>query len=423
MNRLVQGNSNYRVLTFSLLFFSFFWTLRNLEANRNLDINQEKLGGDYGKTVIAAFDKAKFKAQNHQSHPASYFVFHAHNPGIFHAITVFTIKAGAKSPVVGMILSAIFSLIGVVLFYFWIYRLFESRSLANLSVLILATTPFLPYYGSVIHQDPYTFLGFNMAAFGAVMFLETRKSGWLFMAMLGYVLVCFNYWMFHVSTGIFLAGIHFYKDGFRQSIRYIFLYGLVAVVSLIIHIYLMSLMHGGLDKALEAFKSIASYRTLELGGNSLSKSFLHHLSLGIYTLRMNELVSNFWYFSMDMYFILLTIAYFLTNPESRNKYKTFLFIVPAGVSWFLIMVNHSMIHPFAGTFSFFCWILILANFFLESYSYLSEKLKLWKSGEMNSQTRVKTFILTGVILFIGIVYLNGIYSRLLVNIGIYVKNI
>ncbi|MES0488757.1 MAG: hypothetical protein ABUK01_02115 [Leptospirales bacterium] len=422
----IQFVQRYWALICTLLFLSIFWTIRNVPANHMLDIHTDRSGGDYGATVYRAYSKAMAQVKRPDESVAYYFLFHGHNPSIYQAFTILTMKMGATDYIASQFISALFSLIGAAFFYFWVRLLFQSAAMANIAVLLLAFMPFLPYYGSVIHHHPYSFFGFNMAILGATLFVNSKNKKWIIMAVAGYMIACLNYWMFYMSTFLILAGIHWYKTGFRKSIPYVFTYGASAVLAVFIVISLMALESGGYKNAFTKLVNKGAYRTLEISSKEkqgTKNAFLNFDFKKRYPQILNERVSTFWYLPLDFYLALFLLSVFITPREERRKYFLFLFIIPAGLSWFAVMLNHTAVHPFSAIYGFFCWILIAANFYYESFRSIKRQVTRWKDKISTGNDKARLIVFSLLNAGVVVIFLNGINYSILSNLQLYFSNL
>jgi hypothetical protein len=88
-------------------------------------------------------------------------------------------------------------------------------------------------------------------------------------------------------------------------------------------------------------------------------------------------------------------AVVLAGGEARRRYRWLVFAVPAGLSWNVFMVQHTVAHQFSGMFGYFLWMLGVSAFFEEIY----------RSMQKQHAARAMTFVLLPV----AIVALNQTY--------------
>jgi hypothetical protein len=288
-------------------------------------------------------------------------LFFDRNPGAFMFVAELCVRAGASTPLPNQLLSIALWSAGFVLLYLWLLSLFRSELPAAAAVAYLAFTPFALFYSSSIHHEPWCFAFFNLTLFCYVTHLRTGGKRSLLASCIAYFLLCQSYWFYSMSAGLLLLALQWHEQ--KLSRNDTVLLALMPLTAALTTFLQVAYALGSVDAALFRLHDIAAARTLDLRIDHSQwypdKKFLqpHHLRhYPQLVLERIEAVSG----TPALAFATM-LAVSCIRP-TRQRLGFMLLVLLAALSWNLVMIQHTVIHRFAGMYGWFGWALIIAMF-------------------------------------------------------------
>ncbi len=366
----------------------------------------------YGKQdrhILRVWRMASFNAKQPFNEVKDHALFHKRNPGLFKFIAELTIRAGAKSPIPLQVFLIFLVILGIIAQSLWLKEYFRSDIFPVVGNLFILGTHFLTFFGSTIHQHPYNFAFFNFCMFFIVRFVQRNQFKYLLFTWVSYFFLCQNYYMFWVSTFIMMVGVLYFAKN-RLFTKEAFLLGLAPLFTVVLLLIQVTNYHGGIDKGLDKVREAAEARMLDKV-RSDEPAFKKKMSgkdwLG-YPMTISSRVERYFYLPGIVFlFLFIILIKRIRAKESKLNYKFFYFLVPAGLSWYLLMFQHTSVHVVAGRYSYFLWMIFLGYFFYEVKNKVKDNnLIQWTKylwifvlaygvygfGYINSRTLVMNFI-------------------------------
>jgi hypothetical protein len=277
------------------------------------------------------------------------------------------VRAGATTPFPNQLLAIALWDTGLLLLYLWLLTLFRSELAAAVAVAHLTFTPFLLFYSSSIHHEPWCFVFFNLTFYCYVCHLRNPNKRSLIATCIAYFLLCQNYWFYYMSAGLLMIAFQWRER--KLSLRDTLILAAVPVVATLTTFIQVAYALGGIDAALFRMKDIAAARTIDARIENSQwypeKKFLraHHWKHYPAIVRERlELISGTPFFAfMTMLFASVVMA----GRAAWHRLGYMLVVLLAGASWNAVMIQHTVIHHFAGMYSWFAWPLIIAVFVCE----------------------------------------------------------
>ncbi len=324
----------------------------------------------YGKQdrhILRVWRMAKYNASKPFEQVKDHALFHKRNPGLFKFIAELTIRAGAKSPIPLQFFLIFLVILGIIAQSIWLKEYFKSDVFPVVGNLFILGTHFLTFFGSTIHQHPYNFAFFNFCMFFIVRFVQKKSWKFFVMAWCSYFFLCQNYYMFWVSTFIMMAGVLYFSKN-KLINKEIIILSLAPILTVVLLLIQVSNYHGGLNKGVDKVKEAAEARMLD-NIRSDAPAFKKKMSakdwLG-YPMTISSRVERYFYIPGIVFLIIFLLLVFRIKPQnSLLNYKFFYFLVPAGLSWYLLMFQHTSVHVVAGRYSYFLWMIMLGYLFYE----------------------------------------------------------
>jgi hypothetical protein len=207
---------------------------------------------------------------------------------------------------------------------------------------------------------------------------ETKKR-WLVFACLSYFMVCQNYWMYYVSTYLLLLGLAYQKR--RLNLRKIAVLSVPPVVAFVLVVGQVMHARGGFHEGYYYLAKLGAVRTVDarLPGKRLFKkdSYVKESDVRSYPQIVARRISTNMGVDFSVLAAMLAASVALSGGAASRRYRWLLFGVPAGMSWNLFMIQHTIVHAFSGMFGYFLWMLGVGAFFEEIYRKLKpERAKL-----------------------------------------------
>lgn len=350
-----------------LLLFNVFALMRAVPINSSLVENRTHEHGDYDRDVYRVFRVAG----EHASHPffdvKNHAIYFDRNPALYLLIDELFIRAGATTPFPAQLFSIVVWNIGLLFCFAWLRRAFGGDLAAIVGLTFLLTTPFLLFYSSSIHHEPYAFCSFHAALYCFTRFLEDESQRkWLALTALAYFVCSLNYWFYYMSLYLMLIALQV-RAG-RFSLRVSALLATVPVFALLCTIAQVVYARG-IENGLFRMADIAAARTADyrLPGSEWSAR-THYITdrrLHNYPSILMKRVELLMGWPAVLLLALFASTFVLAGREAWSRCRWMLIAGLAGMSWYLVMVQHTVIHSFAGMYSHFFWMLVVVVFAVE----------------------------------------------------------
>jgi hypothetical protein len=417
------------LLGVSIVLFAVFALLRALPQNSDLPQYKTHLQGAHQARIYDVFTAAGKNAAEPFFYNYDNLIFREHDPGLFGFVAEIFIRLGAQSPLPIQLLSIVMFVLGILANYFWVKIVFNSRVAAAISASFLALSPYLLYHSVSIHADPYEFLFFNLTVllFATYFKFKDLKHRNLLLAggLISYFILTQNYYMFHVSTFVVVAGLS--KFFIHKVItKPVILMMLVAIFSFGFTTFWVMMAHGGLSQGISELQNQILYWTIDENKVPTSAEEGENKKVvGLKTyLQLPELVTErveAMYILAPLTFVLIYILALNLSPKIKSeavKYNQLLmFIFVGGMAWYIVFLQHTFVHKFAGIYSFFVWSTLAGASGSMIYQYLRTRPKVnWKSFGFTHLIYLLVAALTVLSLLL------GFYTSYVKNIVIYLQN-
>ncbi len=368
-------NWEKRVLYFVLIFVTLFGVLISHPANISQPDYWKARFGKYDRHLIRPFQMAERISYKPFNQSWEHFLYGGRNPGIFKFVSEVFIRLGFQSPLPVSLFMLFLMIMGIIAMYLWVREYFENPIITICCLLFLICGTFLTYYSVNTHQHSINFLFFNLTILNVVRHIKTSSKKYFILALISYFIITLNYYMFIMSTSIFIYGLYYFKK--RKFLpKEIVMFGLVLIFSLSLLFFQVVKHNGGVEKAIENMKSRLVYRLANKGIHQKKSS---HIDFK-YPSYVSEKIDRFFILPISLFIIvsLITRKLAIKNNSSFN-YKVFYFITPAALSWYMIMLQHSRTHTQSGRYSWFLWMLLLSCLCMEMLDYYKKNnIKKWK---------------------------------------------
>ena len=395
----------HSILIFTCVFFFLFSLTLIHPVNRTADQYSNSTYGKLPRHVDRVWRLASSDAAKPFSEVKDHYLFHERNPGLFKFIAELTIRAGAKSPAPLQVILSLLVVLGIVAQFYWLKAFFKHDIFPVVGCLFILGSHFLTTFGSTIHQHPYNFSFFNFCMYFIVKFNLTHKRKYFVYAFLSYLFLCQNYYMFWVSTFVMMVGINWSYGQKILSLKN-FALGMAPVITMIILLANIAYAHDGLANGIPKLRKIYKARVLGIVEKGEPQRALNKKDYLKYPLTVSSRVERYFYIPG---FLFLLLVWPLRRMRKFNhsdlNYKVFYFIVPAALSWYMFVYEHTAVHQVAGRYSYFLWIIFLA--------YFSYELNLW--CEKTNRTKWKYFL--------PLILIYGGYGFIGLNMRFFVQNI
>lgn len=398
-----------KILVFTCLFFTAFSLTLIHPVNRTHNDYQSSTYGKLHRHVDRVWNFAVNDAAKPFWEVKDHYLFHGKSPGLFKFIAEITARIGAKSPIPLQIFLILLVNLGIIVQFKWLKLLFKNDIFPVIGCFFILGSHFLTYFGSTIHQHPYNFAFFNFCIFFILKYAREKKLKYYWLAWFSYLFLCQNYYMFWVSTFIMMVGILWIEGNKLISLRN-FTLGLAPVLTMIFLILNISYASGGFDKGFPKLTKIYKARVLGIVEKGDVQKPLTKKDYYKYPLTVSSRVERYFYIPGIAFIFLGWILLRLRRKNnSKLDYRVFRFLIPAGLSWYLLVYEHTVVHQVAGRYSYFLWMLFFGFFFTEIIDYVNK----FKEGSM------KTFL---KYTWVFILIYSG-YGFMYLNILAFVKNV
>ncbi len=389
-------------LIITCLFYTLFAMTLIQPENLGDKITKKNYFGKHQRHILRVWRMGVADAKRPFFEVKDRFLFHKRNPGFFKAMAELTARSGATSPRPLQVLLILLTNIGIIAMYKWLKLLFKSEIFPLVGLGLVLGTSVVTYFTVTIHQHPYNFALFNICVYFIVRFTEKGKWGWFAAAWVSYFLLCQNYYMFWVSTFIMMVGVMKHR-GYRIISLRNFILGLAPVITVILVVIQVSHVYGGLDKGINEVAVSAKARAAgAVEGHSIKgkmdlNNWVH------YPWRISRRIETYYVIPGFAFIFLAMLLWWLKRKNnSALDYRVFYYAFPAGMSWYVLMPQHSDIHVVVGRYSFFLWVIFFGFFFSEIKTYIANK-----HGRVAPWRFVKyTWPILAIYLFHGFFYVN-----------------
>jgi hypothetical protein len=355
--------------------YNLFAVLRVLPVNSSLSENRAAERGTYHRNVYRVFRLAQRQAARPFFEVRNHAIFFDRNPGMFMFAAELFARAGATTPLPNQLLSIALWNAGLVLLFLWLHALFRSELVAAVATAHLAFTPFALFYSSSIHHEPWCFIFFNLTLYCYVHHLRDGSGRSLLATCLAYFCLCQSYWFYYMSAGLLLVALQ-WREG-KLSRRDTLLLALVPVIATLTTFLQVAYALGSFDAAQFRMRDIAAARTLDMriAGSQWypDKHFLHAGYWRSYPSVVRDRIEDISDTSLFAYVSMLFASVVLAGRAAWSRLRFMLLVLLAGLSWSMVMVQHTVIHRFAGMYSWFAWTLIIAVFVHELMQVVQPK--------------------------------------------------
>jgi len=368
-------------LVAAILLFDAFAVARVVPVNSELVVNHQHEFGDHDRRVYRIYAMASDQAEEPFWEMEDHFLFQARNGALFLFVAEMFVRLGADTVLPNQLFCLLLQNLALLFFFLWIRSATGSELFAGAALAFLLTTPFLLYHSVSIHHDPYTFLFFNLTMYVFSVYLATKRYRWLALTCLCYFVLCNNYWMYYVSAYLMFVALQHKARRFRPfAMMWL---GVVPVVAAAGIFFQMTLVHNGADAAWEHLRSKGEERS-RLSAHLHGDDIIPTRSMGDNEAIMREyhtVVEGRIELATGLPFVvfplLLLGALVLGFRHAWRQHGWLIWVVLAGLSWNILMIQHTAVHYFAGNYGFFLWAVVVATFCKELYTtFRPERAKL-----------------------------------------------
>lgn len=363
------------LLVFTCIFYVIFSLTLIHPVNRNHEQYKTSTYGKYQVHIDEVWDIAYADAQKPFSEVRDHYLFFKRNPGLFKFIVELSIRAGAKTPTPLQLILIFLVTLGIVAQFYWMKLFFKHPIFPVMGCLIILGTHFLTLFGSTIHQHPYNYSFFNFSLLFLVLHHKTKLKRYFVATMLCYFIMCQSYYMFWVSTYLMMVGIN-WSYGVKLISLKNFILGLIPVATVIIVLLNMIYVYGSLDEGWPVLRKIMKARVLGVVEDGSPQKPMHLKDYLHYPITVSSRIERYFYIPG---FIFLILTYPLQKMRKFNQskldYKVFYFALPAALSWYILVWEHTDVHQVVGRYSFFLWMIFLSFFSYELWHWCKAKQK------------------------------------------------
>jgi len=363
-------------LALVFVLFNVFAVLRALPVNSRLPENREAHRGTYNRNVYRIFKLANKQASRPFFEVKNHAIFFDRNPGLFMFVAELFVRAGATTPLPNQLLAIGLWNGGLVLLFLWLLQLFRSELAAAAALGFVVFTPFVLFYSSSIHHEPWCFLFFNLTFYCYVRYLKEGQSrGWLAGTCVAYFLLCQSYWFYYMSAGVLIVALSLREQKF--SLRDTTILALVPVLATLTTFLQVVYALGGVDAALFRMKDIAAARTLDMRIENSQwfpdRKFVKAYHIQRYPVTVRERIELLSGVNLTTLAGMAFAGVVLAGRDWWLRLRWLSLVIFAGVCWHIVMIQHTVIHRFAGMYGWFMWALIVALFVYEVQRALQPK--------------------------------------------------
>ena len=369
---MLRKLSPIHLLIFTCLFYAIFASTMIHPVNQFVKKHGTSTYGKQGRHILRVWRMATLNAVKPFAEVKDHALFHGRNPGLFKFIAELASRAGAKSPVPLQVFLIFLVILGIISQWLWLREFFNNYAFPIAGCLLILGTHFLTFFGHTIHQHPYNYAFFNFCMLFMVRFIKTNKSKYFLYAWLSYFCLCQNYYMFWVSTFIMMTGL-LYISGRKLINKYNIILGIAPVITVGMLLIQVAHMHGNLKDGLAKVEEAAKARMVDSvkGERPHFKKKMNQADWFKYPMTVSSRIERYFYIPGIVFAFLF---FWLFKLRKKNKstldYRLLYFAIPAGLSWYFIMFQHTAVHIVSGRYSYFLWMLFFGYFIYELGKYL-----------------------------------------------------
>lgn len=207
-------------------------------------------------------------------------------------------------------------------------------------------------------------------------YLRDLKNRWFIATFIGYFLLCQSYYMFYVSTFLMFFALQFKLK--RYKIARTALLTIPPIASLGLVFLQLAWWNDSMSDAFRQLTHMASFRAADVSFNGADfnarAQHVNSESLFDYPRLLTVRIRDMMGLSVPTFAAATIAAVVMAGRYAWRRHGWLLIASLAGLSWNLIMVQHTHIHGFSAMFGWFLWALLIGTFFDELYRALRPEL-------------------------------------------------
>ncbi len=392
-NRLTTIPKHWWSIVAIVVLFDVFALARVAPVNSSLPENDSGLRGDHDRNVRRILELAV----RHAGQPFTAVSDHALNfkrsPALFIFVAELFVRLGARTSLPVQLFSIVLWDIGLVAFFSWLLLLFDSALAATAGMLFLITTPFALFNSVSLHHEPYAFASCNVAVYCFLRHLrEEADPRWLPYAWLAFFVSCLNYWHYYVGTYLMFIALQVREN--KLSLRTSILMASSALAGFLVTALQVAYANGGVGIAYLKLTDIlaARSRDIRIEGTEWDpkRRYLFQAQINGYPHLVAVRIQQMMGYSTTVFAWLATITCVLAGKRvplatAWKQYRFLPIVVLGGLSWNLMMMQHTVIHEFSGMYGYFAWTVIVTGCAFEVVSFASAQISVrWLNGALLS---------------------------------------
>jgi len=182
-----------------------------------------------------------------------------------------------------------------------------------------------------------------------------------------YFFLCQSYWFYYMSAGLLVVALQWHER--RLSVKDTLVLASVPVVATITTFIQVVYALGGIESALFRMKDIAAARTLDMRIENSQwypdKKFVKAYHWKHYPETVRERIELLSGTSLTTFATMLFASIVMAGRAVWHRVAWLALALFAGMSWHFVMIQHTVIHRFAGMYGWFAWVLLVAVFVRE----------------------------------------------------------
>ena len=312
--------------------------------------------GDLSMSSVRLFYEAKKVVENSES---IYFfkpIFNTINPALF--MLVAQIFIYLKIEVFFLqILSTLFYLFGIFIYFKWVKIFFNSEKIAKLATILLVISPNIIFFSGQIAENYFNFFFVNLAIFSILLYKKNNNINYIITLFFSLLFIYFNYWWFSISITILSVLLLSNKSSNKiiySIIIFFFLFHLFWFF------YLFYSFTG--DDSISYLIPILKNRIINVDQTQFNFFYIIKKII-IYPVYVDHRIRTMNGIGLLEIFILFL---YLRLYKFKKEYK-YLFFILASLSWYIFFPKHTLIHRFSGIYSFFIIIPIFSYYIISVY--------------------------------------------------------
>ncbi len=364
-----------KILGGLLLIFNLLAAIRIFDGNLLAPKNHAKNTGHTERYIEYVIHEVSQRLDKPFSLSNGTLLYFERNPGMFSAIVELWLRVGISDPRIMLLLPWLLLNLGLFATFFWVKFFFKNNVMALGVISFLIATPHVPYYGLTLHEPPYTFAFQNIAFLLLVLYYE-RDRRWLYLAgaLVFQFLTYQNYWMHHLQTlAVSFAIAYYYEKKFLN--RIVFLSLTTVATSGLFTVWNVIIVKGGLIESINYLKELLLWRMANSNTETYKpvQNVISFKELLLYPFWLEKKIYYMFYVPGSL-FALWYWGIKKQLPQRVRESKVLLYLAISLGLWYIGMIQHTLIHAFAGKFSYLLWALLMGGFLAALYDiYLENK--------------------------------------------------